>query len=106
MKAFMEHQLFVTTAFGPARRDGQRAKTFTLDPGERSPQICLWVETRLGLAVDEDFPDSFDGKIIDLTREQCFQIRTGKNVEVGLWGKRYKFGSLEPDGTCKLRKDW
>lgn len=94
----MEHELQITTALGTRRDHAGNLRQ------RRSGVITVKAETSLRLAVDEEYPDSFEGKLLGMTPEQFGAIKFGENVEAGFGSKRYRFTRLEPDGTFELRK--
>src|SRR2546426_196066 len=88
----MEQQLIITTAVGKDRHGHQL----------RSSTINVLAETTV--SSDDDFPESFTGKLLKVGSIQLNRIRFGPDVEVNFLGKRYKFIRLEQDGNFELQK--
>ncbi len=55
---------------------------------------------------DVGFPDSLTGKLVEPIPKSLPDPRSAPDVVVNLEGKRYKFHTLENDGSFELRKDW
>jgi hypothetical protein len=83
----MEHQLSITSPVDPQ-------------------VITVTAETTLGSFPLLAFPDSFEGKLVDVPLEKIMGLKFTPGVLVSVSGKRYKFERLEGDGTFVLRKDW
>jgi hypothetical protein len=88
----MQHVLWYTTVVGREPNDE------TL----RSPAVRIIADTNLGPSPQLDFPTSFSGKLVKVPLQQIQQIRSGKELEVGFEGKRYRFSRLEDDGEFEL----
>ena len=88
----MQHVLWYTTVVGRGPKD----------EALRSHAVRMIAETNLGPSPQLDDPRSFSGKLINVPLQQIQEIRSGKDLEVGFEGKRYRFGRLEDDGGFEL----
>ena len=69
----------------------------------RGPLTVVVAETNLG-PFPQFHPESFEGKLVDVSEEQVHDLKFGQGVVAGLEGVGYIFEELEKDGTFKLRK--
>jgi hypothetical protein len=71
----------------------------------RSPIISIRAETSTTFELEHGFPDSFSGRLIGMTPEQIVELKFREDLQVSFKGKRYKFSSLDKDGSFELRAD-
>jgi hypothetical protein len=92
----MEHPLSITWVIGE-RKDKIEY---------RSLVETVTAEMDIGSSPQSTFPDSLNGKLVNIKPELLQQLKFGRGVAVAFSGKAYKFSRLESDGSFELRKDW
>ena len=92
----MKHPLSITRVVG-TNAQGQEIRNLV---------HTVTAETDLGPSPQLTFPDTFVGKLVDITPALLSQLKFEYGVDVTFSGKAYKFSQLENDGTFELRKDW
>jgi hypothetical protein len=74
----------------------------TIDANPVWPVKAL--ETGLGPSPQLETPEMITGRLVDLTVDEILKIKFGNNVRVGFEGGRYRFVTLEKDGSFELRR--
>jgi hypothetical protein len=68
------------------------------------PLVTVRADIDFDFSSDRPIPDPLAGNLLDLTFDQILTLKFAQDVTVGLAGQRYRFHSLNKDGTCELTK--
>lgn len=90
----MRHNLSITSLIRADRAQGLEL---------RGPVTVVAADTDLG-PFPQFHPESFEGKLVNVTDEQLCSFKFGKEVVAALEGVGYVFEKLERDGTFTLHK--
>lgn len=92
----MEHPLSITWVIGETAEKVEY----------RSLVETVIADMEIGPSPQMAFPDSLDGKLVNIKPELLQQLKFGRGVDVTFSGRSYRFSRLESDGSFELRKDW
>jgi hypothetical protein len=90
----MRHNLSITSLIRVDRARGLEL---------RGPVTVVAADTDLG-PFPQFHPESFDGKLVDVSDDQLYSLKFGQGVVAALEGVGYIFEKLERDGSFTLCK--